>query len=166
MSQSLAELFAPDPSRRRGRPRPEQQATRTRRQTAKILGSVPLFRGYAARHLHELAKETDELVFAPGEHVVEEGRLGETLFVVLSGSAKVVRGGRVVGRVVPGDFFGELSAIDGGPRSASVIATTSLRVLRLFRRTLIRQLEREPALAVRLLDGMAARLRQVGQAGD
>jgi CRP-like cAMP-binding protein len=47
-----------------------------------------------------------------------------------------------------------------------VVATTPLRVLRLFRHTLIRQLEREPALAVRLLDGMAARLRQVGQAGE
>lgn len=166
MSQSLAELFASDPSSRKPGPRPEQQATRTRRQTAKILGSVPLFRGYAGRHLNELAKETDELVFATGEHVVEEGHLGETLFVVLSGSAKVVRGGRTVGKVVPGDFFGELSAIDGGPRSASVVAITPMRVLRLFRHTLTKQLGREPALALRLLDGMAARLREVGQAGD
>jgi CRP-like cAMP-binding protein len=165
MSQSLAELLAHDASRRGRGPRPEQEATRTRRQTAQILGSVPLFRGYASRHLSALAKETEELVYAAGEHLVEEGQLGETLFVVLSGSAKVVRGGRVVGRVVPGDFFGELSAIDGGPRSASVIATTPMRTLRLFRHTLIRQLEREPALALRLLDGMAARLRQVGQTG-
>ena len=47
--------------------------------------------------------------------IVEEGMLGETLFVVLSGKGKVTRRGRKVGEVLPGDFFGELSALDGGP---------------------------------------------------
>ena len=62
--------------------------------------------------------------------------LGEALFVVLSGRARVTeaQAGR---RPLPGDFFGELSALDGGQRSANVVAETPVRVLRLFRHTLL-----------------------------
>ncbi len=109
---------------------PEQPARRTRRQTAAVLGGVPMFADFTKRHLNRLAADTDELTFAPGQIIVTEGDPGETLFVVLEGQAKVVRGKRKVGEVLPGDFFGELSAIDGGPRTASVIATTPMRVLR------------------------------------
>jgi CRP-like cAMP-binding protein len=87
--------------------------------------------------------------------------LGETLFVVLEGEAKVVRGSRRVGTVLPGDFFGELSAIDAQPRSASVVAVTQLRVLRLFRRHLMALLKAEPQVTLKLLDGIVRRLRQV-----
>jgi CRP-like cAMP-binding protein len=140
---------------------PEQRAPRTRRRTAIALGGVPLFAGFSKRDLGRLAVETDELSFAPGEVVVEEGTLGETLFVVLSGQAKVVRGGRTVARILPGDFFGELSAIDGGPRSATVAAETPLVVLRLFRHTLARVLRAEPQLALKILDTMVRRIREV-----
>jgi protein phosphatase len=166
MSQSLAEVFRTELGRRPGGRQPEQRATRTRRQTARILGSVPLFRGYSARHLSELARDTDELAFAAGGHVLEEGQLGETLYVVLSGTGKVVRGGRTLGQVMPGDFFGELSALDGGPRTASIVATTPMRVLRLFRHSLLRQIQREPSLALRLLEGIAIRLRRLGDTGS
>jgi CRP-like cAMP-binding protein len=70
-----------------------------------------------------------------------------------------------VGQVIPGDFFGELSAIDGGARSASVVAETPMRLLRLFRHTLVDMVNAEPEFSVRLLDGMVARLRQIAGAG-
>ena len=98
---------------------------------------VPLFTVFSKKQLERLAKETDRQSFAPGVKIVEEGLLGETLFVVLEGRAKVTRGGKKVGEVLPGDFFGELSALDGGPRSATVTAVTPVKVLRLFRRTLV-----------------------------
>ncbi len=82
------------------------------------LAGVPLFADLSRKHLQRLAKEADEQSFGPGGTIVEEGNAGETLFVVLGGDGKVVRGRRKVGEVLPGDFFGELSAIDGGPRSA------------------------------------------------
>ncbi|HEY7478640.1 MAG TPA: cyclic nucleotide-binding domain-containing protein [Actinomycetota bacterium] len=140
---------------------PEVPMRRTQRETAVVLGRVPLFTDLSRRQLHRLAKETDELAFAPGERIVEEGNLGETLFVVLSGSGVVTRKGRKVGRVVPGDFFGELSALDGGPRTATIVAETPMRVLRLFRRTLAGLLRDEPQLSVKLLGGMARRIREV-----
>jgi CRP-like cAMP-binding protein len=164
MSQSVPDMYLRRAGRDpRGR-RPEQAPRRTRRQTAVALGSVPLFVDFSKRHLERLAKETDDLQFGPGERIVDEGSPGEALFVVLQGTGKVVRGGRVVGHVVPGDFFGELSAIDGGPRTASVVAETPMVVLRLFRRTLTAMLEQEPHLVVKLLSGITRRLRDVQRA--
>ena len=126
-----------------------------------MLAAVPLFVGLSRRHVERLAAETDELGFEAGQHVVVEGEPGETLYVVLSGEAKVVRRGRTVARMYPGDVFGELSALDGGPRTASVIAVTHVDALRLFRHTLMRMLEREPALSLKLLEVIVRRIRQL-----
>lgn len=144
---------------------PEVPIARTQRETAAVLGGVPLFRGFSKRHLQRLAKDTDELSYEPGQRVVEEGNPGEALFVVLAGQAKVVRNRRTVGHVVPGDFFGELSALDGGPRTATIVAETPVRVLRLFRRTLVTLIEDEPQLSLKLLDGIVGRIRQVERGG-
>lgn len=141
--------------------RPEQPPRRTRRESVVALSGVPLFAGMPRRHLQRLAREADELTFGPGETIVQEGLLGETLFVVLAGHAKVTRGGRRVGQVVPGDFFGELSALDGGARTASVVAETPMRVLRLFRRTLTALLREDPQLAIKVLEGVVRRVREV-----
>jgi len=160
------QAYVPPP--RRTRPlaarQPEQRPRRTRRETLVALAGVPLFADLPRKHLQRIAKEADELTFSPGEAIVEEGNLGETLFVVLEGHAKVVRGGRKVGQVLPGDFFGELSLIDGGPRSASVIAETPMRVLRVFRRTLTALWKDDPKLAIRVLDGVTRRVREVSRA--
>jgi CRP/FNR family transcriptional regulator, cyclic AMP receptor protein len=162
MSQSLPELAKHEyQGRRIGGRQPEQRARRTRRQNTVALMGVPLFVGFGKRPLQRLASEADQLDFEPGHDIVREGDPGETLFVVLEGEGKVVRGKRTVGRVLPGDFFGELSAIDGGPRTATVVAVSPMRVLRLFRRTLIRLLEDEPRLALTLIAGMARRVREV-----
>ena len=87
--------------------------------------------------LNKLAEETDVVSFPAGTTIVEEGLLGETMFVVTSGEAKVMRGKRRLGTVRPGDFFGEVALLDGAPRSASVVAETPVVAIRLFRRTLL-----------------------------
>lgn len=125
------------------------------------LAAVPLFDGFSKRHLRRIAAEAEVVAFERGRAIVEEGQAGEAMFVVLSGGARVIRRGRMVGALVPGDFFGELSALDGGPRTASVVSDTPMEVLRLFRHTLRRVIEEEPALAMGLLEGLARRLRQV-----
>jgi len=162
MSQSFPDLWRRESAGRGPVARqPEQPIKRTRRQTATALAGVPLFADFSQKHLQRLAADTDELTFEPGDAVVREGELGETLFVVLAGEGKVVRGSRKVGTVLPGDFFGELAAIDAQPRSASVVAVTPLRVLRLFRRHLLTLLEDEPQVTLKLLDGIVRRIRQV-----
>jgi CRP-like cAMP-binding protein len=122
---------------------------------------VPLFDGFSRRHLRRLAAEADVIGFEAGRPIVEQGQAGEAMYVVLGGTARVVRAGRKVGALIPGDFFGELSALDGGPRTASVVPDTPMEVLRLFRHTLRKMVEDEPPLAMGLLEGLARRLRQV-----
>jgi CRP/FNR family transcriptional regulator, cyclic AMP receptor protein len=140
------------------------RARRNRRETAAVLAGVPLFAGVPKRHVARLAADTVQEVFEPGQTVVAEGMLGEAMFVVLGGTARVTRGGRRVGAVLPGDFFGELSVIDGGPRSATVAADTELTVLRLSRPTLRRLIEQDPSISIPILVGMVARLRQISRA--
>ena len=161
MSQGAADMVMREAARHPGGRLPEQLPRRTVRENAETLATVPLFVGFSKKHLRRLAAEADELSFEPRASVVEEGMLGETLFVVLSGRAKVTRRGRRVGEVLPGDFFGELSALDGGPRSATVTAETPMRVLRLFRHTLSDLLRDEPRLTLKLLDGIVRRIREV-----
>jgi CRP/FNR family transcriptional regulator, cyclic AMP receptor protein len=120
-----------------------------------------LFDGSPKRHLRRLAREADVVEFGPGRPIVQEGQAGEAMFVVLTGTARVERSGRKVGALIPGDFFGELSALDAGPRTASVVPDTTVEVLRLFRHTLYKLIEEEPGLAMALLEGLARRLRQV-----
>jgi CRP-like cAMP-binding protein len=142
----------------RDRP-PEQGARRTRRETAAALAAVPVFSGFTKRDLERLAAETDVVSFRAGQAIVEEGMLGETMFVVLSGEASIVHGKRRLGTVRPGDFFGELAAIDGAPRSATVVAETPVIAIRLFRRTLLALLKAEPQLSLKILDVMVRRIR-------
>jgi len=106
-------------------------------------------------------EDADIVDFEPGRPIVEEGQPGAAMFVILSGSARVHRGGRTVGAIVPGDFFGELSALDSGPRTASIVAETPIEALRLFRHSLIDLIVAEPGVVIGLLQGLAHRLRQV-----
>lgn len=144
-----------------GRPPSRHRRHATLKRSVIALGAVPLFDGLSKRHLRRLAGEADAVEFEPGRAIVEEAQAGEAMFVVLSGQARVVRAGRKVGALIPGDFFGELSALDGGPRTASVVPETPMEVLRLFRHTLHRLMRQEPALAMSMLEGLARRLRQV-----
>lgn len=148
-------------SRRRSAGSAGHPAHATLRRSVAALAAVPLFDGFSKRHLRRLAGEADAVEFGPGRAIVEEGQAGEAMFVVLAGTARVLRAGRKVGTLIPGDFFGELSALDGGPRTASVVPETPVEVLRVFRHTLRKMVEREPALAMGLLEGLARRLRQV-----
>ncbi|HLB39799.1 MAG TPA: cyclic nucleotide-binding domain-containing protein [Actinomycetota bacterium] len=161
MSQGAADMLLRGAGRGLDARMPEQLPRRTIRENAATLAAVPLFMGFSKKHLHRLAAETDELIFERRSAIVEEGQLGETLFVVLAGRGKVTRNGKRVGEVLPGDFFGELSAIDGGPRTATITAETPMRVLRLFRHTLVALLHDEPRLSLKLLDGIVRRLREV-----
>jgi CRP/FNR family transcriptional regulator, cyclic AMP receptor protein len=160
MSQAGAEfaIRSADAEVRAGRP---ASGRRTRHQTVTALRGIPMFANFSQKHLEHLAKEADELVFDTGATIVEEGMLGETLFVVLAGKAKVVRGGRKIAEILPGEFFGELSTLDGGPRTATVVAETPMRVLRLFRRTLVNLLKDEPALTLDILLVIVRRIREI-----
>ena len=126
------------------------------------LAQVPLFSGLAPRHVKRLADLTEEQRYMEGSRVVREGDIGDTFYVILEGEAKVMsRTGRVVNRLRPGDFFGEISLLDGGPRTASVVANTPLTMLALPRGAFLRMLRQEREIAVKLLGYAATMLRRL-----
>jgi CRP-like cAMP-binding protein len=126
------------------------------------LGQVPLFSGLAPRHLRRLADLTEEQRFMEGAHVVRAGDIGDTFYVILEGEAKVVSpSGRVVNRLRPGEFFGEISLLDGGPRTADVVADTPLTMLALSRKNFLKVIGQEPEVGVRLLNHSASMLRRL-----
>jgi len=125
------------------------------------LGRVELFRGCSPESLERIAERCGEIEFPPGRHIVQQGQIGNGLYVVVAGSARVVRGDEVMAELGPGDFFGELAVIDQMPRIATVIAETTTTCLGLASWDLIAELERDPHLALNLLRELAARLRSI-----
>lgn len=122
---------------------------------------VPLFASLSSRHLRRIAELCEEQRFMAGATIVRAGDIGDTFYVILEGEARVVSpAGRVLNRLYPGDFFGEVSLLDGGPRTASVIAETPMVMLALPRRAFRALLEAEPVVAGRVLRHVAGLLRR------
>ncbi len=130
-----------------------------------LLARAPLFAGLSRRHLRRVAEHADLAAFRAGEHIVREGQPGGTFYVLVEGEAAVRRRGRRIGRLRPGDFFGEISLLDGGPRTADVVAETPVTTIRVFKRAFDRLLREEPGVAVRILRVVAARLREAERRG-
>jgi CRP/FNR family cyclic AMP-dependent transcriptional regulator len=101
----------------------------------------------------------DRSEYEAGDVIVREGGHTETLFVILEGAAKVIRKGRTIARLGPGEFFGEISLIDGRPRVATVVADSPLRCLVLEHDGLRKLLLDDPQMAWSLLQTLASRLR-------
>jgi CRP-like cAMP-binding protein len=123
------------------------------------LADVPLFAGLSRRHLRHVSDLTEEQRFEEGASLAEEGKPGDTFYVLLEGEAKVLRRGRRIARLLPGDFFGEIALIDGGPRTASVVAETPIATLTLTRKRFRKMLEEDPSIVVRMLEELTKRLR-------
>jgi CRP/FNR family transcriptional regulator, cyclic AMP receptor protein len=126
------------------------------------VAQVPLFSTLSSRHLKRFADLAEEERIMEGATIVREGDIGDTFYAVLEGEAKVVsKSGRVVNRLRPGDFFGEISLLDGGPRTASVVADTPMTVLGISRKAFLRVLSDQPEIGVKLLQYAASLLRRL-----
>jgi CRP/FNR family transcriptional regulator, cyclic AMP receptor protein len=124
-----------------------------------ILAHVPMLAGLSKRQLRRLLDRTSEHEYPEGARIVRQGGRGETVFVLMDGTARVVRGGRTVARLSPGDFFGEIAVLDRRPRTADVVAASPVKCLVLHRDDLKDILEAEPQAAWALLETLAGRLR-------
>jgi CRP/FNR family cyclic AMP-dependent transcriptional regulator len=136
----------------------------TTRDWEDVLRALPLFAKLSARHLRQVAKLAEFVEFGPGDFIVQVGEQGQAFFLILSGRAKVL-GRRNAPSLEAGDFFGEMSLIDGEPRSATVMATTEIHAMKLPRAAFLRVLQREPRMAMTLLEALAARVRRLEGAG-
>lgn len=124
------------------------------------LEKVPLFRGCSSDVIERLADVTAEIEFGSEQIIVREGQVGNGLYIVVSGGARIVAGADELARFGPGDFFGELSVIDQQPRTATALALGPTTCVALAAWDLVAELERDPRLAMNLLAELAGRLRR------
>jgi CRP/FNR family cyclic AMP-dependent transcriptional regulator len=125
------------------------------------LASVPLFEGLTKRQLKKLTANAEVVDYMAGASVVKEGDIGDSFFVMLTGQAKVTVKGRTVNRSLPGDHFGEISLLDGGPRTATVVTETPVSMLMLTRGQFRKTVADDPDLAVSLMESLARMIRRV-----
>jgi len=135
-------------------------ATMGTQATVDRLQGVDLLRNCTHTQLLEVARLAEGVQVGEGEVLAREGRIGREFFLILSGSVAVTQMGRRVNTLGPGDFFGELAAMDPGPRNATVTALTDLDVLIIGPRELSAMSD-IPGFRGALFRGMARRLRVV-----
>ncbi|HXF37221.1 MAG TPA: cyclic nucleotide-binding domain-containing protein [Actinomycetota bacterium] len=129
------------------------------RDIAEKLAQVPLFSDCSKRELNLIASAAKEVTHPAGAIVAREGEPGVGLFLILEGEAEVTIGGRRRRLLGPGDFFGEIALLDGGPRTATVTARTPLRVVGITEWVFRGLIHEHPAIAMKTLKAMASRLR-------
>jgi CRP/FNR family cyclic AMP-dependent transcriptional regulator len=138
--------------------------TDTLRTRLHILGGSRLFADLPSDAMETLALNMKQLQAAPDEAIFTRTDEGSALFGILEGQVRIVIGGidgreqvlRVLG---PSEMFGEIAALDGGPRSADAIAVTNCRLLLLERRSLLALITSQPAVAIGLIAILCERLR-------
>ena len=127
------------------------------------LQRVPLFSGFNEDELRRIA-ELSRIVDAPaGSAVTQIGEPGESFFVIIDGTVAVRTPVGAGGQLHPGEFFGEMSLLDGEPRSATIVATTDLRLLIVDRSHFWRLLDETPDLVRRMLTILSRRVRRLEQ---
>ena len=136
-----------------------RRSRRGRKSKAELLGNVRLFSNCNKRELARIASLVDEVDAPKGKVIVREGEPGRECFVIADGRARAtIRGKGSVG-LGQGSFFGEMSLLDQGPRSATVTAETDMHLLVLGSREFSSLVNEVPTVAVRMLRGLAERLR-------
>lgn len=125
------------------------------------LARVSLLSSLSRKELAKVAKVTDELELPEGRELIAQGSAGHECYVIVEGEASVVIDGNEVATLGPGDHFGELALLDGGPRTATVVAASPIRVLVIGQREFAGVLDEVPELARKLLQSLAARIREL-----
>ncbi len=131
------------------------------------LRKVPMLASLKPEHLDMLAKLATTRTFKKGETIIKQGDPGSGLFVILNGTVSVTSKNRpglpdnMLNNLGKGEFFGEMSLIDGYPRSATVTAQAETQVVELNRWVFLDALRREPSIAVAMLPALCKRIRSL-----
>ena len=124
-----------------------------------VLRTVPLFSRCTDKELAELSGLVTTLTMPAGKVVVRQGQPGNEFIVIVDGSAIVSIDGQTVATLGPGDFFGEIALLDGGPRTATVTADSDLVAGVMSHQEFASLLMTVPVVTRGILKGVAARLR-------
>jgi CRP/FNR family transcriptional regulator, cyclic AMP receptor protein len=126
---------------------------------AALLAKVPLFEDLSDRELAMVANTMKERTFPAGHEIAREGQHGVGFFVIDSGTAQVSVGGQPVGRLGPGDHFGEIALIADSERTATIQAETELRCYGMTSWDFRPLVEDHAEIAWKLLQAVARKIR-------
>ena len=129
---------------------------------SEVLRSVPLFQGMTDRAIEAIGAIATEANYPTGHVLVREGEPGDSFIVILDGSAEVTQGGRGIRVLGGGDFLGEISLIDGQPRTATVTSTTPISALVIDREGFGRLMDEFAVVRLDLVTALTQRLREYG----
>lgn len=122
-----------------------------------------MFYACSRRELQAVSRLATVVEVPAGKALTEEGKPGQEFMIVLDGSATATRGGKKVATFGPGDYFGEIALLDPGLRTATIVATSPMTLAVVGQSEFGEILDRVPALANKIMRGLARRLREVDQ---
>jgi CRP-like cAMP-binding protein len=123
-----------------------------------LLKNVPLFAGCSKTELQRIASLADELDLGDGATLIREGERGREFIVIAEGTVRVTRNGKHVRDLGAGDFIGEIALVADVPRTATVTATSPVRLLVVTDRAFRGLLEQMPSIAKKVLQSLGERL--------
>lgn len=125
---------------------------------SELLKRAPLFANCSKRELDAIGGIADEIDLSEGKELTREGKPGREFFVLVEGTADVVKKGRKVNTLEAMDFFGEIALIHESPRTATVKATSPVRALVITERNFKRLLKEQPDIQRKVLEALAERM--------
>src|SRR4030043_1500070 len=137
-----------------------------RSQKMDLLKKVPLFSNLSQRHLGEIAKHADQGQVEKGRVLVQQGKTGWEFIFIVDGKARVEKDRKIFRQLSAGNFFGEISLIDGEPRTSSVIAETDMTLLIVHKMSFDHLLDTIPGLQRKILIALCQYLRSAEKAVD
>lgn len=114
------------------------------------VAALTIFAGLPEADIAAIADVAFEIEIAAGQELASEGDLGHALFAIETGTADVVKGQTTLRKIGPGDVLGEVAVLGGGLRTASVVATSPMRLLGLVKRDVWALDRKAPGAAARL----------------
>jgi CRP-like cAMP-binding protein len=130
----------------------------SKNEKVELLKRTPLFSECTKADLVEVAISAEEREAPAGDRLTEEGRRGREFFLLVEGAVAVRRGGKKLADLGPGDWFGEIAILTYKPRTATVTATSPVRLLVITDRAFRRVVETRPRIALNVLRSVAERL--------
>ena len=123
-----------------------------------LLKNVPLFAGCSKTELQRIASLADELDLGDGATLIREGERGREFIVIAEGTVNVTRNGKQLRELGAGNFIGEIALVADVPRTATVTATSPVRLLVVTDRAFRGLLEQMPSIAKKVLQSLGERL--------
>ena len=123
------------------------------------LKAVPLFQGMTDQALEAVAALANEVEIADGATITEEGEPGDSFYVIVHGQLRISRHGTPIRDLGPGDFLGEISLVDGRPRSATAVAVGPVNAIVIERPAFLELMDRFGAVRLGILMALSDRIR-------